>query len=46
MATFIHKKLIRRHARRRDLAMVDMERFQRTCAALDRAVRRIDTAQP
>ncbi|MDQ2678552.1 MAG: hypothetical protein M3Y51_07380 [Actinomycetota bacterium] len=42
MATFIRNQIGRRRARRRALERVDIVRFQQTCAALDRAVRRID----
>ena len=42
MATFIRRRIDRRRARRRALERVDVAGFQQTCAALDRAVRRVD----
>ena len=46
MATFIQKRLGRRQARRRqELSLVEMARFERTCAALDRVVRSVDAQQ-
>jgi len=45
MTTFIRRRIDRRRARRRALERVDIAGFQRTCAALDRAVRRIDPQQ-
>ena len=42
MGTYIRSRIDRRRARRRALERVDIARFEQTCAALDRAVRRVE----
>ncbi len=42
MATIIRTRIERRRARRRALERMDIAGFEETCAALDRAVRRVE----